>query len=134
VDRAGSAFLALRDGPDFPTTPGAFQTTATDGHSFVLKLASIAYPMTLSSSANPSALGTSVTVRAAVWGAPDGGAVSFYDGGSLVGAAALIGGTAVFTSTFPQGIRRLMAVYRDGSNESDSAVLYQVVESRTTCP
>jgi len=60
--------------------------------------------------------------------------VSFYDGGSLGGAAALMGRTACFSRTCPQGIRRLMAVYRDGSNESDSAVLYQVVESRTTCP
>ena len=134
LDPAGNAYLALRDAYAFPTTPGALQTGNTlDGHSFVLKLAHAAVPVVLTSSSNPAPTSAPVTISAQVAGATSG-IVWFFDGPSPVGAADVSNGIATISTLLPIGIRRLLAVYRDGSKESDSDELLQLVTPRTTCP
>ena len=70
----------------------------------------------LTSSPNPQLFGQPVTLTATLGGTTLtmlSGAVSFYDGGTLLGAANVTsGGTAVFTtSTLLTGVRQITAVY-----------------------
>jgi hypothetical protein len=92
---------------------------------------------TLTSSANPSGLGQSVTFTATVTSAggsiaPDGNVV-FYDGSTLLGTGALnASGTATLTtSTLTNGFNSIIASYGgDAANQiqgSSSLVLYQAV-------
>jgi hypothetical protein len=133
VDGAGNAYLALQDEGDFPTTPGAFQTTTIGGHSFVFKLSNGLATVALSTSANPSLAGDALTINATVSGV-SGGDVAFFDGPSQIGSAPVIGGAAALLVNGYAGIRRLTGIYRDGAVEADSPVLYQVINPRAVCP
>ena len=68
---------------------------------------------TLSSSANPSAVGQSITLTASVQASgPLSGSVAFYDGSVLIGTAALSSGTAkLTTSSLGAGGHALTARY-----------------------
>ncbi len=93
---------------------------------------------TLSSSANPSIIGSAVTLTATVTGtsstAPSG-TVSFYDGSTLLGSPAISGGSAVLNlPNLAAGPHLLLAKYAGDSNSfaSDSASLTQVVNAAAT--
>ena len=79
VDSEGNAYVTgITFSAAFPTTPGAFQTTGTDGgNAFVAKFHVVAVTTTaLTSVPNPSVLGEAVTFTAVVSSAsgvpPDG--------------------------------------------------------------
>lgn len=93
---------------------------------------------TISSSQNPSRAGTPVTLTAGisqiqVAGAPpDGMAVNFYDGATLLGSAPLASGKATFATTFSStGVHSISAVYAGDliHLSSSSSILSQVVTS-----
>jgi hypothetical protein len=143
VDNAGNAYVTGYTGSsDFPTTPGAFQTTYGGGisNAFVAKI-HIAEPTTttLSSSSNPSIYGQAVTFTAAVTSVvgapPDGETVTFMKGTTTLGTVTLSGGSASFTtSTLPVGTNSIKAVYGGDSNfaGSKSNTVSQVVNKATT--
>ena len=91
----------------------------------------------LSSSANPSALGQAVTFTATIAPVSPGsgvptGTVTFDDGSTVLGTVNLTGGTATFTtSSLAVGTHSIKAVYVGDPNfkTSTSAVLKQVVNS-----
>ena len=73
--------------------------------------------LTLTSTPNPSILGASVILSAAVTPANATGSVTFYDGVTVLGTRALAGGSASFmTSLLPTGSRKLRAYYLGDSN------------------
>jgi hypothetical protein len=97
----GSAALLLKE-----TTPSASSTT-------------------LSSSANPSKVGQSVTFTATVTGVPGGatptGSVAFRDGSTVLGSGTLVNGTASFTTaSLAAGSHSLTAVYGGDGNYAGS--------------
>src|SRR6185437_6664903 len=91
----------------------------------------------LSSSANPSAFGQSVTFTATVAGSGGSptGAVTFKDGGATLGSGTLSAGTATFsTGTLSQVSHSITAVY-DGDlvyDASTSSVLTQTVNQASS--
>ncbi len=90
---------------------------------------------TLTSSANPSALGQAVTFTATVSGASPTGTVQFKDGGTLLGTGTLSGGTASFsTSALTAGSHSITAVYGGDTNNltSTSSMLSQTVNQAAT--
>jgi uncharacterized delta-60 repeat protein len=120
----------------------AVQATDKDGgvspvFSYILPVAPATTATTLTSSVNPSAFGQSVTFTATVSAVAPGsglptGSVTFYDGASFVGTAALISGvaTATFsTAGLTVGTHAITAAYGgDGNfNLSTSPSLTQVV-------
>jgi hypothetical protein len=96
-------------------------------------------PVTVTSSANPSTAGTSVSFTAAI-AAPDGavvtGTVTFKDGATVLGTAAVNGsGMAVFsTAALAVGQHSIVAAYGgDANNRSaSSSVLLQTVQTAGT--
>jgi hypothetical protein len=87
---------------------------------------------TVSSSANPSTLGQSVTFIAAVSPSAASGTVTFYDGATALGSATLTGGSAsLSTSTLSVGTHSITAAYNGDSNNSasTSSALAQTVNS-----
>lgn len=89
---------------------------------------------TLTSSANPSTYGQSVTFTATV---PAGatGTVTFKDGSATLGTATVSSGTATFTtSSLSAGSRSITATYGGDANyaSSTSAVLVQTVREVTS--
>jgi hypothetical protein len=87
---------------------------------------------TLGSSLNPSVFGQSVTFTANVSPSTATGSVTFFDGGSSLGAFALIGGTASFsTSTLSVGSHSITVTYSGDANDSGSTspMLTQTVGS-----
>jgi hypothetical protein len=128
----GSTFAA-----DFPTAnplqPGS--GGALDAFATKLFIAA-ATQTTLSSTPNPSTKGQGVTFTTTVTspslGAPpDGEAVSFMKGKTVLGTGTLSAGTATFTtSTLKVGVNSIRAVYGGDSNfaASRSDRLKQVVE------
>ena len=95
--------------------------------------------VTLSSSANPSIAGTSVSFTAAI-AAPQGiavtGTVTFKDGGTVLGLATLNGaGMATFSlSTLPVGQHTIVASYSGDTNNlaAFSTTLVQTVQTAGT--
>ncbi len=93
---------------------------------------------TVESSLNPSDYGQSVTFTATVTPATSGsptGNVSFYDGATLLGSAALSAGSAsISTSTLTVNSHSITASYEGdtGYAGSTSSVLSQVVSAQTT--
>jgi hypothetical protein len=97
---------------------------------------------TVTASANPSVFGQSVTFTATLAAvAPGGGiatgtgTVTFRNGGTTLGSAALSGGTATFTtSTLAVGTRSIAAAYGGDANfnTSTSANLRQVINKANT--
>jgi large repetitive protein len=90
----------------------------------------------LSASPNPSTFGTSVGLTATVTPASATGTVQFYNGGTLLGSAALSAGRAqLSTSALPAGSDSLTATYSGDSNDSassSSAVTQTVSKAATT--
>ncbi len=95
---------------------------------------------TVTSSANPSAVGQSVTFTAQVGGVVSAegtptGSVTFFDGVTQLGIGTLSGGSAMFTtSSLPRGSHSITGVYSGDSNfaTSKSAVLNQAVNQAAT--
>ncbi|MGB6744160.1 MAG: Ig-like domain repeat protein [Terracidiphilus sp.] len=122
---------------------GHFSSTSTDnGVPPLIQTVNEATKTTLASSANPSALGQSVTFTATVaisggGGVTPDGTVTFMDGATVLGTMALSGGTAAYsTTTLTLGVHPITAVYSgDASIEvlgSTSAVLDQDVQATST--
>lgn len=93
--------------------------------------------MTLTSSANPSVFGQTVTFTATVSGTSPGGAVTFKDGGTAITgcvAVALSGARAVCTIASPTlGPHPISADYSgDAANQPGSGALAQVVNKANT--
>jgi len=89
----------------------------------------------LSSSANPSAFGQSVTFTAAVSPAGASGSVTFLDGTTRLGSVALVNGTASLAiSTLASGVHSVTAAYGGDLNNaaSTSAPLAQTVGAGAT--
>jgi len=138
ADNNGNAYLTgYTDGTKF-TTKNSLQGTYGGGSSdaFLFKIdVRLTTKTTLSSSPNPSAYGQTVVFTAVVSSSfgtpPDGEAVSFMKGTTLLGTGTLSGGSATFmTSTLKVGTDAIWAVY-DGDSDfgsSKSAPLKQVVE------
>ena len=85
---------------------------------------------TLTSSANPSTIGQSVTLTATVSPSAATGSVTFKDGSNSLGSSTLNGGTATFAvSTLAIGTHALTAAYSGDANDtaSTSATLTQTV-------
>jgi uncharacterized repeat protein (TIGR03803 family) len=87
----------------------------------------------VSSSANPSTLGQSVTFTATVNSTepvPDGGLVTFYLGTSEIGTGTTQNGEATFsTSLLPVGTRKITAIYAgEQMYASSRGTLQQIVE------
>jgi hypothetical protein len=90
----------------------------------------------LSSNVNPSVFGQAVTFTATVTGGvPNGELVTFKNGASTLGTAALAGGVATFTtSTLAVGTRSIKATYSGDSKllASTSNAVSQVIQKSTT--
>ena len=118
------------------STDVAGNTESTHSTTFAVK--SISTATTVIPSVNPSAYGQSVTftatVSAAVGGAPTG-TVTFRDGATVLGAGALSGGHAVFTTNaLLAGSHSITASYSGGGNDlaSSSPTLLETVNKATT--
>src|SRR5689334_861786 len=82
--------------------------------------------VSLSTTPNPSVFGAPVTLKATVTPSTATGRVTFFDGVTVLGTAALSSGTAsLSTALLPSGTRSLRAVY--GSAASD--VVKQVLDA-----
>jgi hypothetical protein len=137
VDGAGQATLQTS-----ALTPGSHSITAAYGGdlNFTASTSPVltqtvnlgASATAVASSANPSALGASVTFTATVsgTGAAPTGTVTFKDGATTLGSGTLSGGQATFsTSALAVGSHAITAVYGGDSNYSGStsSVLTQTV-------
>jgi hypothetical protein len=143
VDTGLNAYVVgVTNSTDFPITPGAFQTTYGGGtwDAFVTKLDPLAATTTkVSSSPNPSTYGQTVvltaTVTSSIGAPPDGEAISFMKGTTVLGTGTLSGGSASFTiSTLPVATNTIKAVYGGDSNfaASTSKAVSQLVNKATT--
>jgi hypothetical protein len=86
----------------------------------------------LTSSANPSTTGQSVTFTATVSAPAATGTVTFYDGTTVIGSGGLSGGKATYaTSTLAAGSHSISATYGGDNNysSSNSSTLTQNVNS-----
>ncbi len=118
--------------------PVAFEPTYTSGT--VVLGAEESSTTSLTSSANPSAFGQSVTFTATVKPTPPNkgtptGTVTFYDGSTSLGTATLGGGKATFRTTgLTIGSHAILVVYAGDASfaTSSSSSLTQVVSSDTT--
>jgi uncharacterized protein (TIGR03437 family) len=90
--------------------------------------------MTLTSSANPAAVGESIRLAARLSSTAATGSVTFQDGGAAIGSAALVHGTAQLTlSNLAEGSHSISVAYRgDASDSAASALLTQMVNRGTT--
>jgi hypothetical protein len=140
----GNAYVTGRTtSTNFPTK-NPLQATNGGGlppyDAFVAKIDVRAVPtITLSSSRNPSIYGQAVTFTATLTSTigppPDGETVTFKQVATLLGTAALSGGSASFTtSTLRVGTDPIKAVYGGDSNfgGSTSTAVSQVVNKATT--
>src|SRR5262249_40596838 len=119
----------------FTPTDAANYTTQTASVTIIVNQAPSS--TTFTSSLNPSTLGSSITFTATVSssvGTPTG-TVVFNDGGTSLGAAALVSGQAVFsTSLLAAGPHSITAVYGGDTNfvTSASSDLSQTVQQAPT--
>ena len=114
---------------------GAFESGGT-----VTPPAKVNTTTTLSSSANPSTAGQSVTFTARVAAASGTtqptGTVTFKDGTTTIGTGTLTGGVATLsTTTLAQGARSITATYGGDTNfnASNSAAVTQTVNASSAC-
>jgi Big-like domain-containing protein/beta-propeller repeat-containing protein len=135
LDSAGNAYVTgLTDVASFPTVPGSFKrTNGGFQDAFVFKLSHGSATVAVSSSINPATANQRLTFTATVGGAGTGGTVTFIDGATVLGTVPVTGGIATFDVSFAPGIRQIVAIYRDGANEADTPVLYQVVNPPLVC-
>jgi hypothetical protein len=131
VDAAGNAYVTGDTAStNFPTTPGAFQTTNHGRvNVFIAKIApgqaAITSTTTLSSSLNPSVFGQAVTFTATVSTTGPGtptGTVTFTIDGTAQTPVPLSGGQATFaTSTLAVGTHSVAAAYSGDNTFSGSS-------------
>ena len=91
--------------------------------------------ISVSSLSNPTASGSAATFDATVTGTAPSGIVTFYDGATIIGSGAIVGGVAtVTTSTLGVGSHSMTASYvGDASNGGNtSSALQQNVEGAPT--
>jgi sugar lactone lactonase YvrE len=89
--------------------------------------------VTVSSSANPSLVNTSVSLIATLSPATANGAVKFYDGTTLLGTSNVAAGVATLPYTFTTlGLQSITAVYSGSSPTATSAAYSQDVVTQTT--
>jgi hypothetical protein len=122
----------------FVYTPGAGTVLSAGSHTLDYSAATATVTLTvtkttptviLTSSANPSVYGGSVTFTATT-NAAGTGTVLFYDGGSLLGPGTISGGVATYTlNSLGGGTHSITALYAGDSNylSALSAALSQVV-------
>jgi hypothetical protein len=138
VDSVGNAYVTgFTNSPSgFPTKNPLQPTNGGQYDAFVTKIDMRAVPtITLSSSLNPSTYGQEVTLTAVVNGPPDGEAVTFKQGTTVLGTGTLSGGSASFTiPALKVGTDAITAVYSGDSNftGSTSKAVKQVVNKATT--
>ena len=114
-------------------------TTSTSSSPATLTVAEAITSMSLSSSANPSVVGQSVTFTATLSSSASGetGTVDFADSGVTIGSESVSGGQATFqTSALALGGHTVTAVYEGDFNfvgsSSSSAVIQQVDQASTS--
>jgi Bacterial Ig-like domain (group 3) len=102
----------------------------------VVTIAPAVTTMTLTSSANPSYAGQSVTFTATIAGlAPGGGGtVTFSNGSATLGTAAVNNGSASYTTIFSSaGNQNITAAYNgDANNSASSGTVNEAVEAPLT--
>jgi sugar lactone lactonase YvrE len=105
-----------------------YMSAGTSFHQTILAASSVA----LASSANPSAVGQSVTFTAMVAPSSATGTVQFLDSGTVIGTASLISGVASFsTASLAKGAHAISAAYSGDSANSPatSGSLTQIVKA-----
>jgi uncharacterized repeat protein (TIGR01451 family) len=132
-----AALVGTTTSVNFPTTPGAFQSTylPTGGAMAFVSIVDrgqlVPTSTTLTSSANPVGIGQPLILTATVTGAT-GGTVRFRDGATELGSSPVANGVATFTtSTLTGGVHSLTASYRGDCTlaPSESPALTQHVAS-----
>lgn len=144
VDSAGNAIVTGETrAPNFPTSPGAFQTSnpapAGSYSAFVSKFIN-ASQSTLSSSSNPSVVGQAVTFTDTVTspdtgGPASGGSVTFTIDGTPTTVPLGAGGTASVSQTFTTVSTHSVSASYSGSSSSagsNSTTLTQQVQQAST--
>ena len=141
VDSAGDAFVTgVTSSTDFPTTPGAFQTSYGGGQdAFVTKFAfGVQTTTTLTTSATPSAYGDWVTFTATVsaqGGPVTSGTVNFMDGNTVLASMVPFSasGTASFSTSSLSAITHTITASYNGASPYDpsSGSVQQIVNQNT---
>jgi hypothetical protein len=129
VDRSGNAY-GTGAIANFPATPGPLQSA---GGAIVFKIAAGNATLALASSANPATSGQPVTLSTTATGVAAGASVQFMAGPALLGSAPVVNGIAALTTMLPPGIHGVSAIVRDAGTETESPVLFQVVQPATRC-
>jgi hypothetical protein len=120
---------------------GDSKNTASTSDAVLLNVSASGSSTAVSSSANPSVYGSSVTFTANVTTGRglQGGTVTFYDGGAAIGSSPVSGsgknGSATLAvSTLAAGARAITAAYSGDANNpaSTSAPLTQLVKAAST--
>jgi hypothetical protein len=141
LDGSDNAYITgSTSSQDFPTMNPLQPASGGGIDAFVAKLyIAPGTTTTLVSSLNPSGYGQAVTftatVTSGVGAPPDGEAVTFKKGATILGTGTLSGGSASFTtSALPGGVNSITAVYGGDSNfgGSTSNVVKQVVKKAPT--
>jgi len=141
LDSADNAYITgSTSSKNFPTMNPLQPASGGGIDAFVAKLyIAPGTTTTLVSSLNPSTYGQAVTftatVTSGVGAPPDGEAVTFMNGTTVLGTETLNGGLATFTtSALPAGVNSITAVYGGDANfgGSTSNVVKQVMKKATT--
>jgi RHS repeat-associated protein len=138
VDSIGSAYVTgWTNKLDYPTTPGAYQTTPASSYApnvFVTKINETKdVTVTLGVSPATGNVGSPVTLTATITGNAPTGTVSFFDGSTSLGTSAVSGTTAqLITSALGGGDHTLYAAYSGDAHNNPGVsadTSYSVVNS-----
>jgi hypothetical protein len=131
---AGTAATPGQAGSIDLISSGSFKSVPVSSTlALVYKLASATPSLTLTSSSNPAASQSPITLSATIGDTSLAGSVTFYDGSSNLGSAPLSGGAALLATALSAGVHRLTAIYRSSNTAADSALLYEVVNPALVC-